>query len=563
MFHNQKIKHRHLQRELGHSVPFLNPDSSPHSERAGPSLHGVQEQPDDGPEESPVQPAYPSTYYRASRYFTDSPASSPRQTAATPGPPGTTAWRQNSAKLTYESAPESLTRKQTQAPIPEITSAAHDGLYSDGASSFRRSLLRDLQVSSEHGRLSPGVGKSSSQALFTRLSGGQSSTPSPSFVRGHLPPEFLNGLTPQSVPAPPSQSPHKSFLQAPTQPSYQASLPYLPLDPSVNSFEASQAYQGNDDQVSVQGKHPETRQLSGQDAPRPIQFSRTITGDYGLYSQLGKSSPSSRNHFVPISRRIYSPNACRGANKASSHPYHRPSSQLSSRLTHMPPDQPLVAPCPPRTPLYMSSSEDVSEHSASQDFSKSPLNLEDSHDDGNAAGYGQESESTLDVESFHPEATTVTSPSTACTSRGTRYTPFSTTTEASQVICALSEARGVTPSVGAAFFNVSTSEVILTHISDSQFYSKTIHKLHVLEPSRILLLDSAGSVNPKSHLRHMIEENVPYARIIFFDRKHWSESAGEQYLDTLAPREDAETIKVATRGNFYTTCAFAAVRVRA
>ncbi|ROT37153.1 muts domain V [Sodiomyces alkalinus F11] len=185
-------------------------------------------------------------------------------------------------------------------------------------------------------------------------------------------------------------------------------------------------------------------------------------------------------------------------------------------------------------------------------------NSDGSDDDRKVAGHVQESVPSSYSKSSYPETTTITRPSSTYTSRGSRYTPFSTTTEASQVICALSEARGVTPSVGAAFVNISTSEVILTHISDSQFYSKTIHKLHVLEPSRILLLASAGSANPKSHMRPMIEENVPSARIIFFDRKHWSESAGEQYLDTLAPRDDAETVKVAIHGNFYTTCAFAA-----
>ncbi|KAH6675370.1 muts domain V [Plectosphaerella plurivora] len=154
--------------------------------------------------------------------------------------------------------------------------------------------------------------------------------------------------------------------------------------------------------------------------------------------------------------------------------------------------------------------------------------------------------------------TIIRRPTTAQTTRRSRATPFPGN-EGRQIVCALSEARGVSPSVGVAFVNISTGEVILSKISDSQFYVKTIHKLDILEPAQILLISSVCPPNPKSNLYDLIEEHLTDARIIPFDRKHWSEADGLDCIRKLASHEDAEAVKVAIQGNYYTTCALAAV----
>lgn len=45
--------------------------------------------------------------------------------------------------------------------------------------------------------------------------------------------------------------------------------------------------------------------------------------------------------------------------------------------------------------------------------------------------------------------------------------------ESQQIICAVNEGRGVSPTVGLAFINVSTGEAVLSQISDNQFYVKS------------------------------------------------------------------------------------------
>lgn len=131
----------------------------------------------------------------------------------------------------------------------------------------------------------------------------------------------------------------------------------------------------------------------------------------------------------------------------------------------------------------------------------------------------------------------------------------------SEIICAISEARGISPAVGLALVNITTGEAVLSQICDTQFYVKAIHKIQMYEPSTILMVNTAFPPNPKSNLLSIIEEELPDTTIEPLDRKYWSERAGLEFIQTLVFREDYEAINVAIEGNFYATCSFAAVSV--
>jgi len=131
--------------------------------------------------------------------------------------------------------------------------------------------------------------------------------------------------------------------------------------------------------------------------------------------------------------------------------------------------------------------------------------------------------------------------------------------ESQKIICALSESRGVTPTVGLAFVNISTGEAVVSQICDNQFYAKTLNKLLVFDPSEILIVSTSGPPNPKSMMYQLIEINIIGARIITADRRYWSEAAGLEYIQQLAFVEDVEAIKVAIGGNYFATCCLAAV----
>ena len=126
-----------------------------------------------------------------------------------------------------------------------------------------------------------------------------------------------------------------------------------------------------------------------------------------------------------------------------------------------------------------------------------------------------------------------------------------------QIICAISESRGISPIVGLAFVNLATAEVVLCQISDSQTFPRTVHKLWVFDPTEVLFMTTAAQ--PKSKLFSIVETNLPQLRMTVIDRKYWSETAGIDYIQQLALKQDVEAVKVSVEGNFYATCCFAAV----
>ena len=131
--------------------------------------------------------------------------------------------------------------------------------------------------------------------------------------------------------------------------------------------------------------------------------------------------------------------------------------------------------------------------------------------------------------------------------------------DSQQIICAVSEARGVSPTVGLAFVNISTGEAVLSQICDNQFYVRTCHKIQVFEPTEILIMSTSSPPNLKSKMYSVLEEEVIGSRITALDRRYWSENAGLDYIQQLAFSEDVEAIKVAIGGNYFATCCLAAV----
>ncbi|KAI9662193.1 MAG: MutS protein msh4 [Trizodia sp. TS-e1964] len=125
-----------------------------------------------------------------------------------------------------------------------------------------------------------------------------------------------------------------------------------------------------------------------------------------------------------------------------------------------------------------------------------------------------------------------------------------------QIICALTESRGIMSTVGIAFVNISTAEASLTQISESKLYTLTMHKLALFNPSEILIMSTAA--NPKSAMYTIIEENCNGTSIVPLDRKIWSEQRGLEYITQLAFTEDVEAIKLSASGNYFSICSLAA-----
>ncbi|KAF4473126.1 DNA mismatch repair MSH4 [Fusarium agapanthi] len=131
--------------------------------------------------------------------------------------------------------------------------------------------------------------------------------------------------------------------------------------------------------------------------------------------------------------------------------------------------------------------------------------------------------------------------------------------EAQTIVCAVSEARGVSPAVGIAFVNVSLGEAVISQICDNQSYVKTIHKIQLSTPSRILFMTTACPPNNPSSLFSLVQDLIPEVQIDALERSAWSETEGIEYIHNLAFKEDIKPLKVATQGKFYAISSLAAL----
>lgn len=156
-------------------------------------------------------------------------------------------------------------------------------------------------------------------------------------------------------------------------------------------------------------------------------------------------------------------------------------------------------------------------------------------------------------------STVISRPTTASGRKSRASTLYLGPNDGQNIICAVSEARGVSPSVGVAFVNTSLGEVTLSQICDTQTYIKTVHKMQVMEPSKIIFMSTACPPVMASTLFTVVEENVPDVQLEAFDRSAWSEKAGWEYIEKLAFEDDVEPLKVATEGKYYATASFCAV----
>ncbi|KAF5025991.1 hypothetical protein F66182_1893 [Fusarium sp. NRRL 66182] len=153
-----------------------------------------------------------------------------------------------------------------------------------------------------------------------------------------------------------------------------------------------------------------------------------------------------------------------------------------------------------------------------------------------------------------------TRPSTASgrKSRNTTASSILGLSETQDIVCAVSEARGVSPAVGVAFVNVSVGEVVISQICDNQSYVKTIHQIQLSAPSSIVFMSTACPPNNPSILFSLVQELIPQTQIDALDRSAWSEADGLECIQNLAFKDDIEPLKVATQGKFYAISSFAA-----
>lgn len=140
-----------------------------------------------------------------------------------------------------------------------------------------------------------------------------------------------------------------------------------------------------------------------------------------------------------------------------------------------------------------------------------------------------------------------------------RSRPRTAVTTIDEIICAMSESRGISPTIGLSFVNLSTSEAVLCQFTDTQTYARTCHKIKVFSPSEIIYMKSAADSKLLSIVRENLEVDKFDILMTDIDRRYWSDTAGHEYVQQLAFPDDLDSLRIVIGGNYFAACCFAAV----
>ena len=146
------------------------------------------------------------------------------------------------------------------------------------------------------------------------------------------------------------------------------------------------------------------------------------------------------------------------------------------------------------------------------------------------------------------------------TGRSRPRTAATSTGYENEIICAITESRGITPVVGLSFVNLTTSEAVLCQFTDTQTYARTCHKIKVFNPTEIISMSTAADSKLLAIIKENLEVEANDILMTEIDRRYWTEGAGHEYVEHLAFPDDLEALKMSLDGNYYATCCFGAVR---
>ncbi|KAF5312559.1 hypothetical protein D9619_003594 [Psilocybe cf. subviscida] len=150
-------------------------------------------------------------------------------------------------------------------------------------------------------------------------------------------------------------------------------------------------------------------------------------------------------------------------------------------------------------------------------------------------------------------------------SRPTTARPATATTvrhEGAYIVAAL-EGRGVSREVGLAALDRDTGKVMLVQVADCQTYVKTLHQMHVHNPSLVLIPDTALSTSDaalapsgkRSAVTSLLVENIreefPGVQVEPVGRRYWNDAGGLEFVLQLCVEDDERAGTVLAVSNKY------------
>ncbi|KAI8336838.1 DNA mismatch repair protein Msh4 [Chlamydoabsidia padenii] len=122
---------------------------------------------------------------------------------------------------------------------------------------------------------------------------------------------------------------------------------------------------------------------------------------------------------------------------------------------------------------------------------------------------------------------------------------------------AIAEGCGIGTEVGVSYIHLPSSECTLSQISDLPTFTKTMLKIYLANPSKILITKSP--VEPSTKLIQMIEKHFPQVQIMSLPRKNFNDKDGLAYIQKLGSPEHVVSLLRALSSKYYCLAATSAL----
>ncbi|KAJ3294533.1 MutS protein msh4 [Rhizoclosmatium sp. JEL0117] len=131
-----------------------------------------------------------------------------------------------------------------------------------------------------------------------------------------------------------------------------------------------------------------------------------------------------------------------------------------------------------------------------------------------------------------------------------------TTTSMRDVVAAVSEGRGVSAEVAVVCFDKAAAEISISQFADGALYGKTLQQLSLVDPSEILVSQTA--MEPvKSRLVEILEANFGQQALVPVNRSYFNQSRGLQNIQDFS--WDETIIPGLSNKLYYATSCVAAI----
>ncbi|CAO3593979.1 unnamed protein product [Absidia cylindrospora] len=125
-------------------------------------------------------------------------------------------------------------------------------------------------------------------------------------------------------------------------------------------------------------------------------------------------------------------------------------------------------------------------------------------------------------------------------------------------IMAITEGCGVATEVGICYIHLPSSECTMAQISDLQTFSKTMLKIHLANPAKILVTASP-TTNPMTKLMQLVEKHFPRIELMSLPRRDFNDEEGLQFIKKFGIEESVTSLLRVISAKYYCLAATSAL----